>query len=79
MEKRNLLERIMVDPDVMVGKPIVRGTRITVGLILDLLAQGIEIDEILTDYPHLKKEDIFACLIYAKEAVDNPTFMPLGS
>ena len=79
METKNLLERIIINPDIMVGKPIIKGTRITVGLILDLLAQGIEISEILTDYPHLQKEDIFACLIYAKEAVENPTFMPLGS
>jgi len=57
--------RITVDPKVMVGKPVIKGTRITVELILRLLAQGQAIEEILKAYPHLKKEDILAALEYA--------------
>ncbi len=61
---KNLIERIVIDPDVMVGKPIIKGTRITVELIIDLLSQGMTVPEILEDYPHLKSEDIYACLAF---------------
>ena len=54
--------RIAIDPDVMVGKPVIRGTRITVELIIGLLAQGWTDHEILAAYPHLTREDILACL-----------------
>lgn len=60
-----LLERVIVDSKIMTGKPVVRGTRIPVELILRLLAQGLKDREILEDYPHLVKEDIQATLIYA--------------
>ncbi len=64
----DLTERIVINPEIMVGKPIIKGTRITVEHILDLLAQGITIPEILEDYPHLQKNDIYACLAFAKKA-----------
>ncbi|MCI4438237.1 DUF433 domain-containing protein [archaeon] len=63
--EEELLKRIVVDPKVMVGKPVIRGTRISVEQILRLLAQGLTFEEILKDYPHLTKEDIVAALIYA--------------
>lgn len=78
MDRSKLIERIVIDPDVMFGKPTIRGTRLTVGLILDLFAQGIGFDDILLDYPNITKDDIFACFAYAKEAIEKPSFMPLG-
>jgi uncharacterized protein (DUF433 family) len=59
-----LLERIVIDPQVCFGKPVIRGTRIWVGLILGLLADGMTHDELLADYPQLTEEDLRACLGY---------------
>jgi uncharacterized protein (DUF433 family) len=63
--KEELLERIVVDPEVMVGKPVIKGTRVPVYLILELLAQGLTVEEILNDYPHLTRDDVAAVLLYA--------------
>ena len=63
--------RITLDPEVMVGKPVIRGTRITVEFIIGLLAQGWTEQEILTSYPHLTREDILACLAYAQDLVSS--------
>ncbi|MCK4554273.1 DUF433 domain-containing protein [Candidatus Parcubacteria bacterium] len=71
--------RIIIDPEIMVGKPIIKGTRITVELILRLLAQGQGIDEILQAYPHLKREDIYAALKYAGEIIEEERVLPLRS
>jgi uncharacterized protein (DUF433 family) len=54
-----LLARVSVDPNICFGKPCIRGTRIWVSLVLDMLASGVSIEEILADYPHLKREDIW--------------------
>jgi uncharacterized protein (DUF433 family) len=62
-----LLKRISIDPNVCFGKPCIRGTRIWVSLILDFLASGMTIEEILTEYPNLKVEDIQAALAYGAE------------
>ncbi len=62
---REFQERISVDPKVMVGKPVIRGTRIPVDLLVRMVAQGIQIDEILTNYPALHREDIQAALAYS--------------
>jgi uncharacterized protein (DUF433 family) len=62
-----LLQRISVDPNICFGKPCIRGTRIWVSLILDFLASGETIEEILEDYPHLKREDILAAIAYGAE------------
>jgi uncharacterized protein (DUF433 family) len=59
------MDRITIDPEVMVGKPVIKGTRITVQLIVQLLANGATETDILNDYPDLKKEDIKAALLYA--------------
>ena len=59
------MDRITIDPKVMVGKPVIKGTRITVQLIVQLLANGATETEILNDYLDLKKEDIEAALLYA--------------
>lgn len=73
-----LHERIVLDPDVMVGKPVIRGTRLTVEFILGLLAQGATEDEILGEYQTLTREDIRACLNFASESVSDSSFMPLA-
>lgn len=64
MQADHLFDRIAIDPNVCFGKPTVRGTRIWVGLVLDLLADGMTIDEILDEYPSLTDEDIRACLAF---------------
>ncbi|OPX34634.1 hypothetical protein B1H10_03155 [candidate division KSB1 bacterium 4484_188] len=77
MEQDTLLQRIILNPKVMAGKPVIKGTRLTVQYILNLLAHGSTIDEILREYPGLSKEDILACLRYASETLEDSTFMPL--
>ncbi|MCL2134583.1 MAG: DUF433 domain-containing protein [Candidatus Bathyarchaeota archaeon] len=64
------MDRITINPSVMVGKPVIKGTRISVQLIVELLANGVTEEEILTDYyPDLVKEDIKAALLYAAECL----------
>jgi uncharacterized protein (DUF433 family) len=58
-------ERIVADSRVLTGKPVVRGTRISVELVVDLLAAGWSQEQILRSYPHLTEEDVRACLSYA--------------
>jgi len=77
MDKGKLLERIVINPKVMVGKPIIRGTRLTVQYILGLLAHGATVDEILQEYEGLTREDILACLLFAAEALESTSFVPL--
>ncbi len=67
MTHAELLQRISIDPAVCGGKPCIRGHRIWVSLIVDLLASGMTTDEILEEYPQLVAEDIRACLAYASE------------
>jgi uncharacterized protein (DUF433 family) len=78
MEKKDLLYRITIDPKVMVGKPTIRGLRITVDQILKALAAGINTDELLEDYPELEKEDIEAALLYAAELVEEEKIYKIG-
>ena len=73
-----LLNRISVNPDICFGKPCVRGTRIWVSLILDFLASGATIEEILADYPQLKHEDILAAIAYGAE-MSRERFVDLSS
>jgi uncharacterized protein (DUF433 family) len=61
--------RITINPDVLVGKPIIKGTRLAVEFIIDLLSQGWSIDEILRNYPGITVVDIQACLSYASAAL----------
>jgi len=67
VDRDALLARITVDPEVCFGKPCIRGHRIWVSLILDLLADGMTVQEILPDYPGLTAEDIRACIAYGAE------------
>ena len=66
-------------PKVMVGKPIVRGTRLTVEYILGLLGRGATIEDILAEYTSLTQEDIQACFLFANKSLANTSFMPLVS
>ena len=66
-EKEELLARISVDPNVCFGKPCVRGTRMMVWVILDLLGAGMTVEEIEEDYPYVSREDVRACLLYASD------------
>jgi uncharacterized protein (DUF433 family) len=77
MTDEKLLERIVVNPRVMTGKPVIKGTRLTVEFILNLMAHGATDQEILTEYQGLKKEDIQACILFASKALENTVFMPL--
>jgi uncharacterized protein (DUF433 family) len=61
----DLLERIITDPAIRSGKPIIRGTRMTVTDVLEYLAGGMSEDEILSDFPYINREDIRACLAFA--------------
>jgi uncharacterized protein (DUF433 family) len=61
--------RIVADPDVLVGKPVIKGTRISVELVIDLLAAGYTREQIVQQYDHLTLEDIQACLAYAREVI----------
>lgn len=66
-ENRMWEERIVIDPKILVGKPVIRGTRLAVDFILDLLSQGWSNDEILRNYPGIELADIQACLAYARD------------
>jgi uncharacterized protein (DUF433 family) len=77
MTDEQLLTRITVDPAVMVGKPVLRGSRLTVEYILNLLAHGATITDVLDEYEGVTKEDIQACLLFATKALGNTSFMPL--
>jgi len=69
MTERELLRRITANPEIFSGKPIIRGMRISVELILSLMAQGETTETILADYPDLEPEDIRACLTYAHAVI----------
>jgi len=69
--------RITVDPSVLVGKPIIKGTRIAVEFILELLANGWTLEDILRNYPQLKKEDVRAALKYVTEVLKEEKVYPL--
>ena len=77
MTDQKLLERITVNPKVMTGKPVIKGTRLTVEFILNLMAHGATNQEIITEYKGLKKEDIQACILFASKTLENTAFMPL--
>lgn len=77
MSDQELLGRIVVDPGVMVGKPIIRGTRLTVDFVLNLLAHGATEEDILDEYKGLTIDDIQACFLFATKSLENTEFMPL--
>ena len=79
MDSKQLIDRITINPNVMVGKPTIRGLRITVEQVLKALAGGITTQELLEDYPELEPEDIQAVLLYAAELVSEEQVFEIGS
>jgi len=77
MKNNKLIERIVLNPNVMAGKPVIRGTRLTVEFILNLLAHGAKDSEILNEYKGLTIEDIQACILFATKFLEKTDFMPL--
>jgi uncharacterized protein (DUF433 family) len=74
-----LPERLVVDPEVLSGKPVIRGSRISVELILDLLATGMPESEILENYPGIEHADVLACLAYASQLAHEWKTLPLSA
>jgi len=74
-----LLNRITYNPEVMVGKPTIRGLRISVDQILKALAANIDVQDILSDYPELEREDIQAVLLYAGQLVEEERVFKIGT
>jgi uncharacterized protein (DUF433 family) len=77
MEQEQLLNRIEINPGVLAGKPVIKGTRLSVQYILGLLASGAGFEEILSEYPTINHQDIQACLSFASTTLDSSTFIPL--
>jgi uncharacterized protein (DUF433 family) len=71
--------RIVIDPKILVGKPVIRGTRIAVELVVDLLAAGWTHQQLVESYPHISEQDILACLTYAGELLHEEQVYPLKS
>ena len=72
-------KRIVIDRNVMLGKPVIAGTRITVEQVLRKLAANMSVEELLRDYPRLTREDIQAALAYASDAVGSEDILPVGA
>lgn len=77
MDEQALLQRITVNPKIFSGKPIIRGRRLAVEHILGMLAAGDTIETILAGYPWLERDDIQACLVYARRLVGHERIEPL--
>ena len=77
MDEERLLERITVNPEIFGGKPIIRGRRLAVEHVLGMLAAGDTIEDLLEGYPWLEREDVLACLVYARRMVGHERVHPL--
>lgn len=77
MDHKQLLNRIVVNPAVLVGKPVIKGTRVPVEVILKKLSQKIDIEEILRDFPRLTEDDVRAAILYAESLVEDTEVFPL--
>ena len=71
------MSKIVLNPEILAGKPIIEGTRISVEFVVELLSSGMTINEILKEYPHLKKEDILEALKYAAAVLRNEEIYPI--
>ena len=76
-KKEILIDRIVVDPTILVGKPIIKGTRLAVEHVLDLLGEGMSAEEIMQEHTQLKNEDILACILFARKLLSDITYAPL--
>ena len=79
MEDRELLKRIELNPGVMGGKAVIKGTRLTVEHILNLLAHGETVEKITAEYDGIVQEDVLACVLFAAKALGDTTFAPLAA
>jgi uncharacterized protein (DUF433 family) len=79
MRRKKATGRIIVDPKILVGKPVVRGTRISVEHVVDLMAQGWTEEQVLAEYDHLTRADVRACLAYAGAVLRSEMVYPTGS
>jgi uncharacterized protein (DUF433 family) len=70
-------DRITANPDVLGGKPVIRGTRMSVEFVVGLLAQGWSIDDVLAEYDHITREDVQACLAYAHQLLADEKLYPV--
>jgi len=77
MDDEQLLERVVINPKVMLGKPVIKGTRLTVEYIIDRLAHGASADELIVEYEGLLTDDIAACLLFAKKSLSETDYFPL--
>jgi uncharacterized protein (DUF433 family) len=75
--KRSMNDRITANPDVLGGKPVIRGTRMSVEFVVGLLAQGWSIDDVLAEYDHITREDVQACLAYAHQLLADEKLYPV--
>ena len=71
-----MASRIIIDPEVLSGKPIIKGTRISVEFVLELLSSGMSVEDIIKEYPHLKREDVLAAITYATRALRHEEVYP---
>jgi uncharacterized protein (DUF433 family) len=71
MTEKALLRRIVVNPKVMLGKPVIKGTRLPVEIIVEKIAYGASVDDLRRDYPFLKEDDVRAALLYAAKRIAN--------
>ena len=78
MTDEALMNRISLNPKVMMGKPVIKGTRLTVELIVNLLGHGATFEEILAEYQGVTEDDIKACLLFAGKSLSRADFMPLA-
>ena len=74
----NLSERIVIDPRILTGKPVIKGTRLAVEFIIELMANGWTKEQLLAEYPGLEHADILACLNYACESLKAERVYPVG-
>jgi len=70
---------ITANPAVLAGKPVIKGTRISVELVLECLSRGWTVDDILSQYPHLSRQGVVACIDYARDVVRSETVTAIGS
>lgn len=77
MKDEELLARITIDPKVMAGKPVIKGTRLTVDYVLNLLAHGATAAEIIKEYEGLTDADMQACFLFATKTLEDASFVPL--
>ena len=75
----DLLSRIATNPKVMLGKPVIRGTRLTVELVLEMLGHGATVEDVLAEYPGLAQEDVRACALYASRSLASIADLPLSA